>query len=557
MSTAPRRRHWLRRALSRIFSPRVTSTRNLDIPIGRLARMLAVSALIGVSLYSALMWWTLTGLKNAVLRADVFQTLLAQDPYQVQGVPGQPPLNRVVEHEQGFDKKVPDRRTRIVELMQLLKVIDDDAAIRLRAEIDRAGGSPDVFEKHESRLVADLFEAREFGKYAFSPSSRHTLELIVAAASVGPKNCGADAAAFGSTQIDRLADAIAQVPGPLPGFGNTGLARDYVALAARAVDLDGPGKPAIDCTDYFQVPRWGRLLSHATFSPPEPVSDGQLLEALLTSYRLVDTRGLNWPGPTISDPSERLAAQAMLRKFLTSLLSEVRADPEVRKAQLWVTVIRGWEQAGMLVLAVFVAWLLRVRYRETEGELDRLDTIAPRIARRSAGRDVEASRRAAAEAVSRETASTSEQSRSLVTYLASMARNYASGGPHTERRADEFRAVCDLEARSLFSSGWPIRTALALIPALGFLGTVRGILLALADIDSIVRAGSTFDQAAAVSQIGTSLGLAFATTAVALVLGLLFRVISDYQTAREEALVQDCESMFTPLVDPTLGEQPA
>jgi biopolymer transport protein ExbB/TolQ len=533
----------------------MTSTRNLDISNGRLAAMLAVSTLIGLSFYSVLMWWTLSGLKEAVRSADVFQTLLAQDPYQAQGVPGEVPPKKVIDFKAALPKELASRRIRIVEMLQQLKVIDNDTALRLRA-------APDTIDASEIRLIANLFEIPDISERAFSTPSR-TLELLVDAASVRANSCGSDKEEFRDLQVDRLADAIAQSPGPRLGFWDSGLAKDYVVKAADTLDLDPPipGKATIDCTAYFQVPPWGRVLSYATFSPPEPISDSQLLEALLTSYRLIDAGGFTWPGQSTAnsgkkpDLSEKLAAEAMLRTFFTSLLSEVRADPAVRRAQLWVTVIRGWEQAAMIILAVFVAWLLRIRYRETERELDRLESIIPRIARRSADRDIEAGRRAAAEAISRQTESSPERSRSLVTYLASIARNYASGGPHTERRADEFRAVCDLEARSLFSSGWTIRTALALIPALGFLGTVRGILLALADIDSIVRAGSTFDQAAAVSQIGTSLGLAFATTAVALVLGLIFRVISDYQTAREEALVQDCESTFTPLVDPTLGEQ--
>ncbi|MFC4633155.1 hypothetical protein ACFO3O_04510 [Dokdonia ponticola] len=59
------------------------------------------------------------------------------------------------------------------------------------------------------------------------------------------------------------------------------------------------------------------------------------------------------------------------------------------------------------------------------------------------------------------------------------------------------------------------------LTAIGFIGTIRGLSNALSDADIIFRSGSGLDQAISISSITETLGVAFSTTLIALVLTLL------------------------------------
>jgi len=63
------------------------------------------------------------------------------------------------------------------------------------------------------------------------------------------------------------------------------------------------------------------------------------------------------------------------------------------------------------------------------------------------------------------------------------------------------------------------------IPAIGFIGTIRGLGLALGDADSIVRAGNQVQSSVAIGDVTNMLKIAFTTTLVALVLVIVLELI--------------------------------
>lgn len=79
--------------------------------------------------------------------------------------------------------------------------------------------------------------------------------------------------------------------------------------------------------------------------------------------------------------------------------------------------------------------------------------------------------------------------------------------------------------KKLVSARWPLKTAAALLPALGFVGTVRGIMNSLSGADQIVWATTVNERSAAISALSADLGLAFATTLLALLGGLVLTLI--------------------------------
>lgn len=66
------------------------------------------------------------------------------------------------------------------------------------------------------------------------------------------------------------------------------------------------------------------------------------------------------------------------------------------------------------------------------------------------------------------------------------------------------------------------------LPSLGFIGTKRGLSEALGRADSIVRAGSQINQAIAVSNVSETMGVAFTSTLVGLILLMILMVFELY-----------------------------
>lgn len=112
--------------------------------------------------------------------------------------------------------------------------------------------------------------------------------------------------------------------------------------------------------------------------------------------------------------------------------------------------------------------------------------------------------------------------------------------------------LCDTVAAETETSRWPIHWLARSLPALGFLGTVLGISLALRNADLLVKAGTAGARSVAMLQVSGTLGIAFTTTFVALVLGLITSLASDLQFAREDEFVDDLQVTFIRHVNPTL-----
>ena len=107
------------------------------------------------------------------------------------------------------------------------------------------------------------------------------------------------------------------------------------------------------------------------------------------------------------------------------------------------------------------------------------------------------------------------------------------------------------------ASRWTIVWLSRALPALGFLGTVHGICLALMGADSLVRATSPEAQAAAVNIVAGNLGIAFTTTLIALLMGMLTSWLNDRQAYDERMLMSGLERELGYLIDPIGLDQDA
>lgn len=99
-------------------------------------------------------------------------------------------------------------------------------------------------------------------------------------------------------------------------------------------------------------------------------------------------------------------------------------------------------------------------------------------------------------------------------------------------------------------SRWLITWAARALPAIGFIGTVRGIAGALSKADTIVLAQTVTDQAAAITQVSGTLAISFTTTFIALIMGLITSIMSDRQAVHEVELMDSIESHFDRILSP-------
>lgn len=177
--------------------------------------------------------------------------------------------------------------------------------------------------------------------------------------------------------------------------------------------------------------------------------------------------------------AEEAASYSLLVGYSRRLLGEMQEDSDVKWETIWITIYMGPEQLAMMCVFCGLMLMLLCRW------LARIEVITPRLL------------------------------------------NVSETG-HDEPSA---QAVND-------RSRWLVRWLLRSLPALGFIGTVRSLTLALSNADSIVRADGAMEQATAISNVSTTLAVAFTTTLVALILGLGAGLANDHQLVRERRAIR-------------------
>lgn len=206
------------------------------------------------------------------------------------------------------------------------------------------------------------------------------------------------------------------------------------------------------------------------------------------------------PGYRLGDPclakDDRQEYAFLRMEAFTGLmqyaLGVTHATREVRSAQKIANLVRGPEHIGILALGLFALSLLAVR----------CGALLARLARyRRQGREEP---------------------------MAELVENLAAGGHRAERQLDAL-------ARGRTLVRWSIATA----PALGFIGTVRGILEALARAGDVVWAADRLERADAIGQLAGELGLAFSTTFFALLVGVVLGLFSALSRSHEERRIDD------------------
>jgi len=437
---------------------------------------------------------------------------------------------------------------------------------------------PDRVETQE-RFIAELQREESAAKLLIESASPALAkrddweapipEFVVALLQhIGASQSSSELSSDDSAATNRRAAGGDQAAGALAGIG---LLRD--ALEEQASGGGCGPLPATPCDEYHRL--WAsdgspplRFLLSNVLPLERRLLEGVFLgnEARSTQVveKLAASTSVARPADHNADPNN---GTSYAIRQATALLDRLLVHPDARQSRLWVTVVRGPEQFVMfwLFLWMVLTLLLRARLRRREDDFAHLledevtqqIEIAEREAKESGvaltGHEADrVLRKATDETFQRLAKLAAKDSRSTsplaVQFLEAGRLLWSDPSPsgRVTRLNEKGSDHGDAEVASRWAMGWATRA----LPAVGFLGTVRGIMFALRDAGSIVAAQSPSAQAAAVASVTDQLGVAFTTTFIALLFGLILSWMDDRQTQREIRLVDVIEENLNQLLDP-------
>lgn len=211
---------------------------------------------------------------------------------------------------------------------------------------------------------------------------------------------------------------------------------------------------------------------------------------------------------SIRDDHDEFRRKQAFERIGAFLLGRVGSNPAVRTATTNLTYWTGPEQLGLIVVGYFAFLLITLR------GLASLATARGAILARD---NIQA---------------TTRSERLLEQFVTNWLKAKAMDPDPAVRTYWK-----DLITDELTSGRWPVRLAISTLPAIGFIGTVRGILLSLSNADAIVWASTQADRADAIASLSGNLGLAFATTMIALLIGVLISLLSALEGRFEERTI--------------------
>lgn len=294
--------------------------------------------------------------------------------------------------------------------------------------------------------------------------------------------------------------------------------------------------------------RWQYSKIMDWFFKPDPITDELTLRLLYHVLGLTEFDILNMSHDSETETVEKRKRDNLnadnlvrqdyyfIRNWCANLISMLHDNPEVKKQKILLSVIHGPEQFGMLIV-FFLSFFMMI------GRLimfcwNRYAFFSIRIIGKQSRFDILQKKNASPD-LQKQLADRMNETRELVIdqfYPALINAYYAEDKDEQTRLKDvsdmldySFSLSNAMEQRSR----WLINWSAAALPSIGFIGTVRGLLLALGNADSIVRATNALGQAAAITNVATQLSLAFTTTLVALLLGLIISLLNYWQVKAE------------------------
>ncbi len=223
-----------------------------------------------------------------------------------------------------------------------------------------------------------------------------------------------------------------------------------------------------------------------------------------------------------------LVVRPNAQAVLAEQARQMRANPEYVQERSWWVVMKDYEQEAEFVLCLWALFIMGAKWRRSTRERALLDAdlipvapgarILPEDAREYA----------------RQVQALPEEERRLLLPRAALAvLNRFRSTRSIQDASATAREVCAAESDRLDSELAMIRYIAWAIPSIGFIGTVRGIGDALTQAHRAVQGD--------ISGVTESLGTAFNSTFIALLLSLLLMFVLHQLQLKQERQVLDTE----------------
>jgi biopolymer transport protein ExbB/TolQ len=219
-------------------------------------------------------------------------------------------------------------------------------------------------------------------------------------------------------------------------------------------------------------------------------------------------------------------AQAVIEQ--EAIMLEQNLQPLEAQRSIWV-VIKDYEQESCFILMLWAMAIMGYKARRALLERQLLDRDLVQIAE---GTKILAED---ARKLSRSIEALPEPTAGyLVPRALQTGLQRLDAGSSIQEVASAIRDVCETESQRLDSELSMVRYIAWAIPSIGFIGTVRGIGAALANAHEAV-AGN-------IAGVTASLGVAFNSTFIALLISILIMFLSHQLTLMQERLVLDSQN---------------
>lgn len=277
----------------------------------------------------------------------------------------------------------------------------------------------------------------------------------------------------------------------------------------------------------FQAQTSDRLKPPLMSRPTTRVNDAEIVNIALAWH--------SWPEPpSINDPA--------ILAFMRSIASEASGVQEVRDARIATNFFVGHERIAILIVCCFLGlcllWQQAVNVVDVR-DLRLIHTVHERLRGDSAM-----------------TAHAFEILKStLYRHLSRSApREILDAALEIRKQQqqsnnvdyDRVHRAAEHEMRILDRSRFFFLAGLPLLPTIGFIGTVRSLIEALAIADNIPRARDSVDQVNSVLDVTSTLSLCFSTTFMALTALLIFAPLDLWQTTGQRRVIEEAERQLDP-----------
>ncbi|CAO3433893.1 hypothetical protein [Azospirillum endophyticum] len=352
------------------------------------------------------------------------------------------------------------------------------------------------------------------------------------------------------------------------------LAADYVACRTAGLSAIATQQPYLGGERETTLGRLvllpGKVITLFEALEPSEAKKGKKEcygDAELGAHHLGPAYRAQWPGgwPLLEKPSDRLNdagltsvalgwsdwtksandastdQQAAVIAFLHAINSEVTSTARVRDARIGVNFFIGWERLAILTIVSFLALCLLWQQAKNTLDVRHLQSIRETI---EYAREAGVAPALALSVLGRLYRRVGRSAPREIMYAALEVEQQLRKGGHVDY--DRVSRVAEHELKIVERSRFFFLAALPLLPTIGFIGTVRSLIEALALADNIPRARDAIAQVAAVSDVTSTLSLCFSTTFMALAALLVLAPLDLWQSIGERKVIEEAERLLDP-----------